>query len=222
MHGSSFGGSAGSRRLLALVSVAALAGLVSACSSVSDGSSAGSSASSGNVVSNALFGAPNKNLQNATIVSAENFGSDIDCPPVAIKPGTESFQVLAPGKPDPLTGANPPVVYQATITDTARECRKSASGGANIKLGIKGRIASGPAGKAQTVNVPIRIVVMEGRDKVLKSELVKLPVVLSAPDFAADFTRIDESITVPLSAGNTDFHIYVGFDERSTPKGGRG
>lgn len=218
MHGSSFGGSAGPRRLMALVSVAALAGLVSACSSVSDGSS---SSSSGNVVNNALFGAPNKNLQNATIVSAENFGSDIDCPPVAIKPGTESFQVLAPGKPDPLTGANPPVVYQATITDTARECRKSASGGANIKLGIKGRIASGPAGKAQTVNVPIRIVVMEGRDKVLKSELVKLPVVLSAPDYAADFTKIDESITVPLSAGNTDFHIYVGFDERATPKGAR-
>ncbi|MET4632141.1 hypothetical protein ABIE08_000054 [Kaistia defluvii] len=214
MHGSSFGGSAGPRRLMALLSVATLAGLVSACSSVADGSSGG-----GNVVNNAIFGAPNKNLQNATIVSAANFGADVDCPPVAIKPGTEEFKVFAAGKPDPLTGANPPVVYQATIIDTARECRK-VEGGVNIKLGIKGRVASGPAGKAQTINVPIRIVVMEGRDKVLKSDLVKLPVVLSAPTFASDFSRIDESITVPLSENNTDFHVYVGFDERAA--GGKG
>lgn len=213
MHGSSFGGAPRSRRLMALVSVAALAGLVSACSSASDGASG-----SGNVVKNALFGAPNKNLENATIVSAENFGVGVDCPPVSIKPGTEQFKIFA-GKPDPVTGANPPVVYQATIVDTARECRK-VPGGVNIKLGIKGRVASGPAGKAQTINVPLRIVVMEGRDKVLKSDLLKLPVVLAAPTFASDFTRIDESITVPLAEGNTDFHVYVGFDERAG--GGRG
>ncbi|WEK52373.1 MAG: hypothetical protein P0Y66_10550 [Candidatus Kaistia colombiensis] len=198
---------------MALVSVAALAGLVSACSSVSDGSSGG-----GNVVNNALFGAPNKNLENATIVSAENFGVAVDCPPVAIRPGTEELKVHAGGKPDPLTGASPPVVYQATINDTARECRKVA-GGVNIKLGIKGRVASGPAGKAQTVNVPIRIVVMEGRDKVLKSDLARIPVVLAAPTFASDFTKIDESITVPLTEGNSDFRIYVGFDDKAAGKG---
>ena len=214
MHRSSFGGSARPRRLMALVSVAALAGLVSACSSVSDGSSSGS----GNVVNNALFGAPNKNLENATIVSAENFGQAVDCPPVSIKPGTEEFKVLAAGKPDPLTGANPPVVYQVTIVDTARECRK-VPGGVNIKLGIKGRVAAGPAGKAQTINVPIRIVVMEGRDKVLKSDLARIPVVLTAPTFAADFTKIDESITVPISEGNTDFHVYVGLDDKASAKG---
>lgn len=215
MHGSSFGGSIASRRLLAFVTVAAMAGLVSACSSVSDGSSSGG----GNVVNNALFGAPNKNLENATIVSAENFGYSVNCPPVAIRPGTEEYRVFQSGRSaDPLTGASPPVVYQVTITDTARECVKTA-GGVQVKLGIKGRVASGPAGRAQTVNVPIRIVVMEGRDKVLKSELHRLAVSLQAPDLAADFVKIDESIIVPLSEGNTDFHIYVGLDDKATGKG---
>ncbi|WP_018182576.1 hypothetical protein [Kaistia granuli] len=216
MHGSSFGGSAASRRLLAFVSVAALAGLVAACSSVSDGSSSG-----GNVVNNALFGAPNKNLENATIVSAENFGYSVNCPPVAIRPGTEEYKVFAPGKPDPLTGASPPVIYQVSITDTARECVKT-NGGVIVKLGIKGRVASGPAGKAQTVNVPVRVVVMEGRDKVLKSELHRIAVPLQAPELAADFTKIDESIMVPVSEGNTDFHIYVGLDDKATPGKRRG
>ncbi|WP_336799331.1 hypothetical protein [Kaistia sp. MMO-174] len=214
MHGSSFGGPAGSRRLLTLASAVALAGLVSACSSVSDGSSGG-----GNVVNNALFGAPNKNLQNATIVNAENFGFAVDCPPVAIRPGTEELKVIANGKPDPLTGAGPPVVYQATINDTARECFKSPNGGVVVKLGVKGRVAAGPAGKAQTVNVPLRIVVMEGRDKVLKSDLARIPVSLAAPSYAADFTKIDDSIVVPLSEGNTDFRIYVGFDDKAAGKG---
>ncbi|BCP52588.1 hypothetical protein K32_12050 [Kaistia sp. 32K] len=181
---------------------------------MTDGSSSGGG---GNVVNNALFGAPNKNLQNATIVSAENFGYTVNCPPVAVRPGTEEFKVLAPGKPDPITGAGPPVVYQVAITDTARECFKAPGGGVTVKLGIKGRVASGPAGKAQTVNVPVRVVVMEGRDKVLKSELHRIAVPLQAPELAADFTKIDESIVVPISEGNTDFHIYVGLDDKATP-----
>jgi hypothetical protein len=215
MHGSSFGGSTASRRLLSFVSVVALTGLVAACSSVADGS-----APSGNVVSNAIFGAPNKNLENATIVNAENFGFTANCPTVAIRPGTEEVRVNAPGRPDPITGAPPPVVYQITITDTARECVKTADG-LNVKLGIKGRVASGPAGKAQTVNVPIRVVVMEGRDKVIKSELHRIAVPLRAPELAADFSKIDQSITIPASADSSNYLIYVGLDDKTTGRARR-
>ncbi|WP_051231386.1 hypothetical protein [Kaistia adipata] len=218
MHGSSFGGSTASRRLMAFVSVAALAGLVAACNSVADGSSA-ASPSSGNVVNNAIFGAPNKNLENATIVSAENFGFTTSCPSVAIRPGTEEVRVQAPGRPDPITGAPPPIVYQMTITDTARECIKTADGGLNVKLGIKGRVAAGPAGKAQTVNVPIRVVVMEGRDKVVKSELHRIAVPLQAPSLAADFSKIDQSITLPASVDTGNYLIYVGLDDKGAGKG---
>jgi hypothetical protein len=214
MHGSSFGGSTASRRLLAFVSVAALAGLVAACSSVADGSSPGG----GNVVKDAIFGAPNKNLENATIVSAENFGFTASCPTVAIRPGTEEVRVLAPGRPDPITGAPPPIVYQITITDSARECVKTADGGLNVKLGIKGRVAAGPAGKAQTVTVPIRVVVMEGRDKVVKSELHRIAVPLQAPDFGADFSKVDQSITLPASADTSNYLIYVGLDDKTGGK----
>jgi hypothetical protein len=214
MHGSSFGGSTASRRLLAFVSVAAMAGLVAACSSVSDGSSP----SGGNVVKDAIFGAPNKNLENATVVSAENFGFTANCPTVSIRPGTEEIRVSAPGRPDPITGAPPPIVYQITITDTARECVKTADG-LNVKLGIKGRVASGLAGRAQTVTVPIRVVVMEGRDKVVKSELHRIAVPLQAPDLAADFSKIDQSITLPASVDTSNYLIYVGLDDKGAGKG---
>lgn len=214
MHGSSFGGSTASRRLLAFVSVATLAGLVAACSSVADGSSP----SGGNVVKDAIFGAPNKNLENATVVSAENFGFTASCPTVSIRPGTEEVRVQAPGRPDPITGAPPPVVYQMTITDTARECVKTADG-LNVKLGIKGRVASGPAGRAQTVTVPIRVVVMEGRDKVVKSELHRIAVPLQAPDLAADFSKVDQSITLPASVDTSNYLIYVGLDDKAGGKG---
>jgi hypothetical protein len=214
MHGSSFGGSTASRRLLTFVSVAALAGIAAACSSVADGSSP----SSGNVVNNAIFGAPNKNLENATIVSAENFGFTANCPTVSIRPGTEEVRVLAPGRPDPITGAPPPVVYQITITDTARECVKTADG-LNVKLGIKGRVAAGPAGKAQTVTVPLRVVVMEGRDKVVKSELHRIAVPLQAPDFGADFSKVDQSITIPATQDGDNYLIYVGLDDKGAGKG---
>ncbi|MCX5512365.1 hypothetical protein C3941_09875 [Kaistia algarum] len=212
---SSGGSAAISCRNLSLVALAAIG--LAGC-----GSTAENTGTAGNAVTNAVFGAPNTAQQGAIVVNAENFGftSTTDCPPVAIRPGTESVVTYQAGqKINPELGEKPTVQYQSTIVDTARECRKTATGVA-VKVGVKGRTVAGPAGKAGTVTLPIRIVVMQGTDKVVKSELYKVPVSLQEPDLAANFTKIDDTIELPIAPGNTDYRIYVGFDDSGAKKRG--
>lgn len=198
-----------------LAVVALLAVLPAGCNSMADGSGG-----SGNVVTNTVFGAPNANQNNAIVVNAENFGFDMhDCPEVSIRPGTEAITTFKPGeKIRPELGEKPTVQYQASIVNTARECMK-ADTGVRVKVGIKGRVVGGPAAKSGTITMPIRVVTMQGTDQVVSSNLYKVPVTLSDPDFSADFTKIDDSIVLPIAPGNTDYRIYVGFDEGSLKKG---
>ncbi|MBN8998280.1 MAG: hypothetical protein J0H54_02530 [Rhizobiales bacterium] len=214
-------------RLRGLGAVAVLAVLVAGCNSMVDGSSgptagtapAAGTGSGGNVVTNALFGTANPAQQNAIVVSSENFGFDVnDCPNVSIRPGTEAMTTFKPGeKINPELGEKPTIQYQASIVTTARECMK-ADGGVRVKVGIKGRVVGGAGAKAGALNMPIRVVVMQGTDTVVTSTLYKVPVTLAEPDYSANFTKIDDSIVLPIAPGNTDYRIYVGFDEGSSKK----
>ena len=50
--------------------------------------------------------------------------------------------------------------YQVTIVRTARECQVN-SGIMTMKVGVEGRVITGPAGGPGTVNVPIRLAVVQ-------------------------------------------------------------
>ena len=50
--------------------------------------------------------------------------------------------------------------YQATIIRTARECHVNA-GIMTMKIGIEGRVITGPAGGPGTIDVPLRIAVVQ-------------------------------------------------------------
>jgi hypothetical protein len=202
-----------SRRNLGVLLVSAI--VLAGCSSTGE-----NSGGSGDVVSKAVFGAPNLAQQNAIVVNAENFGVETDnCPSVSIRPGTESIVTYQAGqKINPELGEKPTVQYQSSITNTARECRTTPTGVA-VKVGIKGRTVAGPAGKVGTVTLPLRIVVMKGTDTVVKSELYKIAVSIQAPDMASNFIKVDDTIDLPIAPGNTDFRIYVGFDDTGGKKG---
>lgn len=206
MHRSSARGPALSRRFTISLTVAAIAALLSACMGQENTSPA------------AVVTTPDglqTTKDGSIIVNAQNFAKTTmdQCPPVFIRPGTEAVVQRAGGKSasDP-SGSQAPIQYQASILNTARECSPAASG-VSVKLGVLGRVVAGPAGKAGTITLPMRVVVVEGTDKVLKSDLTRVTVNLTAPDFGADFTKIFDGIAVPMSPGNTDFRIYVGFDD---------
>jgi hypothetical protein len=216
MHRSNPGRRGMTGRLLAASGLAATAALLAACSSLGE-------SASDNVVANTIFGAPNTRQQNAVVLDAEHFGKSeavVACPPVSIRPGTEQIVVYQPGKVNEAAGEKPAVQYQASIDTTARECHNAPEGGVTVKLGVQGHVVGGPAAKAGTVTLPLRVAVLQGSDKILKSELFKIGVSLQPPDMRADFTKIDDTILVPASPGNTDFRILVGFDE-GPAKGGR-
>ena len=214
-------------RLSAIAALALSASLLAACSSIGGGGTetASAAADSGgtpqpaqgntSTLANAIFGGPSAGKAGAVVLDPSQYQKTTValCPPVSIRPGTEQMSALPAGaKPDPITGAPPPVSYQSSIVKTARECR-ATEGGVAVKVGVIGRTVAGPSGKAGTVTVPIRIAVVQGTDKIVKSELFKISVVLTEPTLSTDFTKIDDTIVLPIAPGNSDYRIYVGFDD---------
>jgi hypothetical protein len=140
--------------------------------------------------------------------------TDIECPEVQVRTGAATLIIGSkPKDPEP---AALDVRYQGTIIRTARECHVNA-GVMTMKVGIEGRIITGPAGGPGTVDAPLRIaVVQEGvtpKPIVSKFGLEKVTIA-SAVDRVA-FTHIDPDISFPLPQplANIDAYVvYVGFD----------
>lgn len=143
--------------------------------------------------------------------------SDFECPNVTVRTGTSTLIIVdkAKGAADsPLS-----LKYQGSIVNTAREC-KYAAGIVTMKVGIEGRIITGPAGGPGQVDVPLRIaVVHEGpQPKVVLSKLARLAVAVTDGSAGATFTHIDPEISFPMPrpAGDIDSYIvYVGYDQQA-------
>src|SRR3954464_8229126 len=81
---------------------------------------------------------------------------DLTCPPVTVRAGASTYAVAAPGK-QPVGND---LRFQATITKTGRECQIN-NGEITAKIGIQARVIAGPAGAPATVQVPLRIAVVQ-------------------------------------------------------------
>jgi hypothetical protein len=106
--------------------------------------------------------------------------------------------------------------YQVTIVRTARECRVTA-GVMTMKVGVEGRVITGPAGGPGTVDVPLRLaVVQEGvNPKTILSKFAREQVTIGEGVNRATFTHIDPEISFPMpqpAAIIDAYVVYVGFD----------
>src|SRR5262245_49370667 len=140
--------------------------------------------------------------------------TDVECPSVSVRTGAATLMIGAkPGEGEPSALD---LRYQATILRTARECRVN-SGIMTMKVGIEGRVITGPAGGPGTVNVPLRLaLVQEGvNPKTILSKFASVQVAIASSVDRASFTHIDPEISFPLPQpiSNIDSYvIYVGFD----------
>jgi hypothetical protein len=140
--------------------------------------------------------------------------ADIECPSVDVRTGAATLLIGSKpggGEPSPLE-----VRYQGSIIRTARECHVNA-GVMTIKVGIEGRVITGPAGGPGTVEVPLRLaVVHEGvTPKAIMSKLARIPVTIAGTVDRVTFTHIDSDISFPLPRPLADidaYVVYVGFD----------
>lgn len=163
-----------------------------------------------------LFSSSSKATKTDTAASGEETvsASDIECPEVKIRAGASTLMIGSkPGEGEP---AALDVRYQGTMVRMARECNVNA-GMMTMKVGIEGRIITGPAGGPGTVDVPLRIaVVQEGvNPKPIVSKFGREQVTVANAIDRVTFTHIENDITFPLPQplGLIDSYVvYVGFD----------
>ena len=144
-------------------------------------------------------------------ITADYFKRPEFCPRVEIRPGTGRFVDYERGHEFESSF----IRYQAIMNKTARECASTADG-LSIKVGIAGRVVSGPKGGPGSVTLPIRAVVAMGNGDVLYSELFKVPVTIEPTELNRSFSKVIQQIAVPLEPSERNVIIYVGFDEGST------
>ena len=138
---------------------------------------------------------------------------DLDCPQVTVRAGASTYAVGAGGKP----AAGNDIRFQASISKMARECARS-SVGITARIGIQGRVIAGPAGAPATVEVPLRIAVVQGGvgEKVIASKAYRTSVGM-AEGGSVPFTFIAEDLAypVPAAAVADSYIFYVGFDPQA-------
>src|SRR5882724_11642822 len=147
---------------------------------------------------------------------------DLTCPPVTVRAGASTYAVAAPGK-QPVGND---LRFQATITKMAREC--TVNGGmVTARIGIQGRVIAGPAGAPSSIQVPIRVAVVQGgvSEKTIATKAYQTTVSLSESG-SEPFTMVAEDLTYPAPPGavGDSYIFYIGFDpqalkpERPAPK----
>ena len=159
-----------------------------------------------------------KSTPKVTTGGAPGAGPEIDteydCPEVQIRFGASTLMIgdkPGQGEPNALD-----VRYQGSIIRTARECHL-AGNIMTMKVGIEGRIITGPAGGPGNVDVPLRLAVaQEGTNqKTILSKFARETVIINNAVDRVVFTHIDPDVSFPLPTPITDiskYVVYVGFD----------
>jgi hypothetical protein len=201
----------GAARAAALVAVLAACG----CSSLDTiGSSSPSDSSSGSFTQRVknLFSSGSASGQDKVAATAPA-GPDpnLDCPGVTVRSGAATLAVNAPGVEPSATNLR----FQATVSQTARECAVSA-GNMTMKIGIQGRVILGPAGTPGKFEVPMRLaLVREGVEpRTIWTKLYRVAVTVSPGETNVPFVQVEEgmSFPVPSRADLEAYVVYVGFD----------
>ena len=138
---------------------------------------------------------------------------DLTCPPVTVRAGAATYAVAAPGK-QPVGND---LRFQGTISKMAREC--SVNGGViTARIGIQGRVIAGPAGAPSSVQVPLRVAVVQGgvSEKTIATKAYQTTVSMTE-NGSEPFTMVVEDLAYPAptaAAGDT-YIFYIGFDPQS-------
>src|SRR4051794_22284234 len=139
--------------------------------------------------------------------------TDLTCPSVTVRAGASTFAVGLPGK----EAVGNDLRYQATITRTARECTINA-GQITAKIGIQGRVIAGPAGAPSSVQIPLRVAVVQAGvgEKVIATKAYQTSVSMTE-DSSVPFSLVAEDLVYPAPVGAVadSYVFYIGFDPQA-------
>lgn len=156
-----------------------------------------------------LFGGKKSDAQQPPLVDPMPH-PELDCPQVTIRAGASTYAVAAPGK-QPV---GDDVKYQASITKMARDCTL-ADGQITAHIGIQGRVIVGPSGAPPTIEIPLRVAVVQGGvgEKVITTKAFRTTVEMGENE-VVPFTLVTDDVVYPAPSGADAEHyiFYVGFD----------
>jgi hypothetical protein len=160
-----------------------------------------------------LFGGKSDEEPAANAAAVPQDTGDLTCPPVTVRAGAATYAVAAPGK-QPVGND---LRFQATISKMAREC--SVNGGViTARIGIQGRVIAGPAGAPSSVQVPIRVAVVQGgvSEKTIATKAYQTTVTMTEGG-SEPFTLVVEDLAYPAPPGavGDSYIFYIGFDPQS-------
>ena len=161
-----------------------------------------------------LFGGSSEEKPKEATPPTEATGeTDLTCPPITVRAGASTFKVAAPGK----EAVGNDLRYQATISKTARECTING-GEITAKIGIQGRVIAGPAGAPPSVQVPLRVAVVQAGigEKVIATKAYQTTVTMTE-DSSVPFVLVAEDLIYPAPKGAVadSYVFYVGFDPQA-------
>ena len=161
---------------------------------------------------NQLFGRKSQAVGETTVAD----GTELDCPVVKIRAGASTYAVALPGKQP--TGSD--LRYQATITRTARDCTRNG-GQITARIGIEGRVIAGPAGTPATVEIPLRVAVVQGgvQERTIATKVYRTTVSMSETNVPYSLVGEDLVYSSPPGAPSDSYIFYIGFDPQAlTPE----
>jgi hypothetical protein len=157
-----------------------------------------------------LFGSKSQAVGEAPPPAVDN---ELTCPAVSIRAGASTYAVAAPGK-QPVGND---LRYQATITRTARDCTVN-NGEITARIGIQGRVIAGPSGNPPTVEVPLRVAVVQGgvTEKTIVTKVFRTTVSMG-DSTSVPFSLVAEDVVYPVPPGATgdSYVFYIGFDPQA-------
>ncbi len=144
-------------------------------------------------------------------IDKEKFATQPNCPTLLVRPGTQTYVIYDSGKKNDPSA----IRFQATLTRSARDCRWGDAGKVAIKVGVAGRVLSGPRGGAGDVTLPLRVAVVEPmgagkEDRVLYSQLHEVPATITEENPSVLWARVFDDIAVENATG---LKILIGFDD---------
>ena len=140
---------------------------------------------------------------------------DLFCPKVQVQSGTAALTIYERGRENEPLG----VKYQVRFGEFAREC-VDLGAEIGIRVGISARALVGPVGKpGQALDVPVRFVVLDDKQKVILSRVTRLQVTIPGGQNGITFTHVEDLGSVPFP-GNSfrKWELRVGFETK--PPGG--
>ena len=127
------------------------------------------------------------------------------CPQISLRDGTAAYRTYARGK----DGDAEQVIFQASLADTTRSCARTETS-LTINALVQGRLVAGPQGKAGTINLPVRVTVVDGGQEVF-NEVEQYAVTLADVNQPTQFIY-SKVATVPGNISGTA-RVFIGFEQ---------